>query len=375
MAYIGNPPISGNFQVCDAISVVNGQAAYTMQVSSANVSPESANHMLVSLNGVLQKPGSSFTISGSTITFASNLATGDVIDFILLLGNVNDIGTPSDATVTNAKTNFTTTSSAAGLQIKGDGTTAGALQLNCEQNSHGIKLQSPAHSANQSYTLKFPTGNVTAEKFLRVASVSGSGTTGIGQLDFADAGGGMFEKLITTTNSSSTASITFDNTYLTTAHRDYRVVFTGMKPVTDNSRFTMVISNDNGSSFLSSSNHIYRVKQISQGNSGFGQNDSGNNNKFELTVDGDGNSTGEAMSGYIDIFDPLTQNSDNQYFQWVNNFSYLDADGNHNNVFGTGFFNGSGAGIGANVTFNAIKLAYASGNILIGSATLYGRKI
>jgi hypothetical protein len=189
MAYIGNPPISGNFQVCDAISVVNGQAAYTMQVSSANVSPETANHMLVSLNGVLQKPGSSFTISGSTITFASNLATGDVIDFILLLGNVNDIGTPSDSTVTNAKTNFTTTSSAAGLQIKGDGTTAGALQLNCEQNSHGIKLQSPAHSANQSYTLKFPTGNVTADKVLKVASVSGSGTTGVGQLSFGDAGG------------------------------------------------------------------------------------------------------------------------------------------------------------------------------------------
>ena len=103
MAYIGKEPIVGNFQVCDAISVVNGQAAYTMQVSSTNVTPESANHMLVSLNGILQKPGSSFTISGSTITFASNLATGDVIDFIILLGNVLDLGTPSDATVTNAK--------------------------------------------------------------------------------------------------------------------------------------------------------------------------------------------------------------------------------------------------------------------------------
>ncbi len=133
MAYIGNSPIVGNFQVCDAISVVNGQAAYTMQVDSANVTPESANHMLVSLNGILQKPGSSFTISGSTITFASNLATGDVIDFIMLLGNVLDIGTPSDATVTNAKTNFVSTSSAAGLQIKGDGTTDGTLQLNCSQ--------------------------------------------------------------------------------------------------------------------------------------------------------------------------------------------------------------------------------------------------
>ena len=105
MAYIGKQPIVGNFQVCDAISVVNGQAAYTMQVASTNVTPETAFHMLVSLNGVLQKPGSSFTISGSTITFASNLATGDVIDFIILLGDVLNIGAPSDDTVTASSVN------------------------------------------------------------------------------------------------------------------------------------------------------------------------------------------------------------------------------------------------------------------------------
>jgi hypothetical protein len=103
MAYIGTKPTIGNFQICDAISVVNGQAAYTMQVGSVNVIPQSANHMIVSLNGVIQKPGSSFTVSGSTITFASNLATGDVIDFIQILGDVLDLGTPSDATVTTAK--------------------------------------------------------------------------------------------------------------------------------------------------------------------------------------------------------------------------------------------------------------------------------
>ena len=102
MAYIGKQPVVGNFQVCDAISVVNGQAAYTMQVGSTNVEPENANHMLVSLNGILQKPGSSFTISGATITFASNLATGDVIDFIILLGDTLNIGTPSDNAVTTA---------------------------------------------------------------------------------------------------------------------------------------------------------------------------------------------------------------------------------------------------------------------------------
>jgi len=59
--------------------------------------------MIVSLNGVIQKPGSSYTISSSTITFSSNLATGDSIDFIYLLGNVLDLGTPSDSTVTTAK--------------------------------------------------------------------------------------------------------------------------------------------------------------------------------------------------------------------------------------------------------------------------------
>ena len=103
MAYIGTKPTIGNFQICDAISVVNGQAAYTMQVGSVNVIPQSANHMIVSLNGTIQKPNSSFTVSGSTITFASNLATGDVIDFIQILGDVLDLGVPSDATVTTAK--------------------------------------------------------------------------------------------------------------------------------------------------------------------------------------------------------------------------------------------------------------------------------
>ena len=103
MAYIGKTPTVGNFQKCDAISVVNGQAAYTLQVGGTNVSPESPNHVLVSLNGILQAPTDSYTISGSTLTFASNLATGDVIDFIMLLGNVLDLGTPSDNTVSTAK--------------------------------------------------------------------------------------------------------------------------------------------------------------------------------------------------------------------------------------------------------------------------------
>ena len=103
MPYIGKEPIVGNFQKCDAITVVNGQAAYTLQVGGTNVVPEGNNHCLVSLNGILQSPTTSFSVSSSTLTFASNLATGDVIDFVILLGNVLDLGVPSDASITNAK--------------------------------------------------------------------------------------------------------------------------------------------------------------------------------------------------------------------------------------------------------------------------------
>ena len=49
-----------------------------------------------------------------------------------------------------------------GIEImSADGLTDGKITLNCSQNSHGVTLQSPPHSAGQSYTLVLPatTGN------------------------------------------------------------------------------------------------------------------------------------------------------------------------------------------------------------------------
>mgnify|MGYP003118221245 CR=1 FL=1 len=176
MPYIGKQPITGNFIKLDTISVVNGQAAYTMQKDSANFSPASANQVLVSLNGIIQNPSSSFTISGSTITFASNLVTGDVINFILVLGDVLNVGTVSDSTITNDKL-----ATAPTLISKGAGSDSGAIQLNCEQNTHGVKIKGPPHSASQSYTLTLPSTAPSANKALI--------TDGSGNLSFGSAGG------------------------------------------------------------------------------------------------------------------------------------------------------------------------------------------
>jgi len=102
MAYIGKIPATGAFQKCDSLNA-SATADYTLQVGSTNVVPESVNHMIVSLNGVIQSPTTAYTVSGATLSFASALTSNDTIDFVILLGNVLDIGTPSDDTVATAK--------------------------------------------------------------------------------------------------------------------------------------------------------------------------------------------------------------------------------------------------------------------------------
>jgi len=100
---------------------------------------------------------------------------------------------------------ITATPNGTGEVVVGGNTNPGTIVLNCESNSHGIKLQSPAHSSGQSYTLKFPTGNVTADRFLKVASVSGSGTTGVGQLSFAEVSGGTSYQAVKTSGFTAVA--------------------------------------------------------------------------------------------------------------------------------------------------------------------------
>ena len=69
---------------------------------------------------------------------------------------------------------------------------AGQIQLNCEQNTHGIKLKGPAHSAAASYTLTFPNDDGDANQVLK--------TDGSGNLDWVDqaSGGGTIPDVVVT---------------------------------------------------------------------------------------------------------------------------------------------------------------------------------
>ena len=104
MAYIGAEPVPGqNREVDDISSGFNGSTtAFTLQVSSSNVSPESANNILINLGGVLQNPGTDYTIAASTITFTTAPAAG-LSFFGLILGAGINTATVADDTIGASK--------------------------------------------------------------------------------------------------------------------------------------------------------------------------------------------------------------------------------------------------------------------------------
>ena len=93
------------------------------------------------VNTIKKQSGSSITIgeSGDTITITAGAT---------LTGTVAGTYTGTVTGTVNSES----------ITAKGDGASAdGKITLNCSQNSHGVKIQSPAHSAAQSYTLILPT--------------------------------------------------------------------------------------------------------------------------------------------------------------------------------------------------------------------------
>ena len=102
------------------------------------------------------------------------------------------------------KINLVSTGSTPSLEAKGtSGVSEGYIQLNCAENSHGIKLKSPPHSAGQSYTLTYPQ-SVVDGGFMK--------TDSSGNLSFAGAGKiAQVVQAQSTSVNSTTDQITHDN--------------------------------------------------------------------------------------------------------------------------------------------------------------------
>jgi hypothetical protein len=101
LAYVGKAPSSGRYSILDDISgSFTGSTAgpFNLTVNGTAISPGNEANCIISISGVVQEPQSAFIVTGSQITFTSNPASSDTF-FGVVLGDVYDIGTPTDSTV------------------------------------------------------------------------------------------------------------------------------------------------------------------------------------------------------------------------------------------------------------------------------------
>jgi hypothetical protein len=93
MPYLGRQPSIGRFAKIDDITSQfnSSQTVFSLTSSSVAIAPGAPSNMIVSLGGVVQEPESAFTVSGSTITFASAPANTQSF-FGVVLGDVLDVG-------------------------------------------------------------------------------------------------------------------------------------------------------------------------------------------------------------------------------------------------------------------------------------------
>ena len=137
MPYIGRQSgDTGQYVRCNTITPDGSTTTFALTdiLDNSTVTPGTVNNVICSLSGVVQAPGTAFTLSTSNIVFSTAPGAADVVDFIIVLGETVAQGTPSDNTVTMTSLNLTydTTTTATG-----DASTV-AFTINSNRTVHDI---------------------------------------------------------------------------------------------------------------------------------------------------------------------------------------------------------------------------------------------
>ena len=195
MSYIGRQNLGGAYRQLDDISsgFDGSDTTHTMQVNSQNVTVGDVNQIILSLGGVIQKPGTDFTVSGSVLTFTTAPAANTNF-FAILLGSDNGgTVTPTDGSVTPGKTSFFngTSLSAAdlgiGLHLKESD--SGSSSVDAHANQLVIEHGTSGEGCGISFL-------AATDGFVRLA-FGDSGDDNIGQIVYNNTGNSM--SLITNT--------------------------------------------------------------------------------------------------------------------------------------------------------------------------------
>ena len=225
MGYIGREPTnSGEFLLIDNISgdFDGSESSFTLKVGTSKIMPAAAN-TVIALDGVLQEPSSSYSISGSTITFTA--APDSTVSFYGVLAgqsqyitnySITDDHISLTANISGSKINtnfgaqsFQLTAITASANVSGSSTSTG---------SFGRLELSASLSASATSTGSFGAvyvGGMTNSNLLDVSSsLSTRVTTEEGNVDSLQTDSGSFSTMVTTTEASGalfdgTGAVTF----------------------------------------------------------------------------------------------------------------------------------------------------------------------
>jgi len=195
MPYIGHGVTNaGTFYVLDDLTM-SSSTTYTLQVGGVSVTPK-ADNLLITLDGVVQHTPDAYTISGSTLTFAS--APGSGVDFYgIIMGQSASIGQGSigadELKVTgDGSANQVLSSDADGTMTWKDGTlsTTSATGDIIYRNASGVLAKLSIGSAGQLLTVAsgLPSWATDSEPYLPLAGGTMSGAINLGSQNVTNGG-------------------------------------------------------------------------------------------------------------------------------------------------------------------------------------------
>ena len=212
----------------DSNYIVMTDGEFTDDGRLASVSNKSTTGFQVSFydsNGNTVTPSSfsrfAVVVYGSTpTTTVIGSGTSDVVDDTSpQLGGSLDVNGNDIVSTSNGNIDLDPDGSG-NVIFKGNNTRgSGAFKLNCENNSHGITIKGPPHSANADYTLTLPNDDGSANQVLT--------TDGSGELSWSTAGGGAWSLFSSTTVTSAVSQIDMS---LSSSYSTYMIVVDNLDP-------------------------------------------------------------------------------------------------------------------------------------------------
>ena len=328
MSYIGNKPATSFETVQKQISTSNSGTTITLDRAVTSV-----QDILLTIDAVVQSYDN-YSVSGTTLTVGGTLNNNRVE--ILYVGRTMQSVDPTDDSVSAAKIktdavttakvqndaitvdklNLISTSSVPSLEAKGDGSSQdGYIQLNCSQNSHGVKIKSPAHSAGQSYTLTLPTTAPASNKILQ--------TDGSGNLSFVDAPSGGLVPTGQVDSGGNVGAVVLNDIF-TSTYTNYIVIVDKCIPASGGASMYMQFRDESGG--LGGSDYGYSNRALLASNGSEDNSDGDGQTQVKFASGGIGNLSNKlGMRMVIHVQDPYTSSVYTGFhgtYGYINNSGY-----------------------------------------------------